>query len=105
MRSSSLCNIKNIGICINAIICNKVPAGIYNLTDSKEYFYDDLLRFKNKKYAIRVPIFFVMVIYFLAKKFKLTSLKENSIKLLTDNIYSSSKLQKFIDLPYILENN
>jgi len=103
-KKLSLCNLENIGICINSIIVNKVPAGIYNLTDKKEYKYIDLLKRKNKKHILRIPRFMILSIYFFAKRFNSIFLKENSIKLLTNNIYSSKKVRKYIDLSFSLDD-
>ena len=40
----SLCNMENIGIVIDGIINNKVPSGIYNVSDIKNFFYKDLFK-------------------------------------------------------------
>ena len=43
-RKLSLCNILNISSVVSAIIKNKIPSGIYNLSDDYEYTYNDLLK-------------------------------------------------------------
>lgn len=100
----SLCNIKNIGFVIEQIINNKIPNGVYNLVDGEDYSYNDLLRLDNKDHILRVPRFFIILIYYFSQKLNLIRLKENSIKLLTNNIFSSKKIQKFIAIPYSLED-
>jgi nucleoside-diphosphate-sugar epimerase len=92
----SLCNVGNIEISILSILNEKIPSGVYNISDNKIYNYNDLLNIKKAKNVIRVPRLFVLIIYLISKILKINSLKENSIKLLTDNIYPPNKLNKFI---------
>ena len=77
----------------------KVPAGIYNLSDPKEYTYDELLRWKKPNWVLPIPAFSVRLLYYLGKFFNSTFLKENSVKLISDNIYPSDNICSFIDLP------
>ena len=98
----SLCNIQNIGIAIDAIINEKVPVGIYNLSDPKEYTYDELLRWHKAKLIFPIPVFSVNLLYSLGKFANSTFLKENTIKLISDNIYPSDKIRSHIDLPWTI---
>ena len=100
----SLCNIKNIGFVIEHIINNKIPNGVYNLVDGVDYSYNDLIKLYNKKNILRIPRFFIFLIYYFSEKLNFVFLKENSIKLITNNIFSSKKIQKFIALPYSLKD-
>ncbi|MFA7288381.1 MAG: NAD(P)-dependent oxidoreductase [Melioribacteraceae bacterium] len=94
----SLLSIKNIEKVIESIIDNKVPAGLYNVCDEKEYTFNDLLKFSAAKSIMYIPKYFIKSIYYINKILKNTFINENSIKLLTDNLYPSTKLQKFIKL-------
>lgn len=100
----SLCNIKNIDVVIRAIIDGKVPFGVYNVSDQKVYSYNDLLRYVRAKKIRRIPSIFLKILYFFGKYFRNLFFIENTIKLLSDNIYSSEKIKKFIKPSYVLEN-
>ncbi len=99
LRKLSLCNIKNIGAVVEAIIKDKVPVGIYNLSDPIAYSYNDLLEWSNAGKVIRIPQFTVTMLYYLGKLFNSTFLKENSVKLISDNIFPSDKIRSYINLP------
>ena len=98
-RKLSLCNIENIRVAVEAIIKDKVPAGIYNLSDQKEYTYTELLRCQKANRVFHIPLFAVGILYYLGKLFNSTFLKENTVKLISDNIFSSEKICSHIDLP------
>jgi len=98
-RKLSLCNIENIRVAVEAIIKDKVPAGIYNLSDKKEYTYNELLRWQKSNWVLPIPAFSVRLLYYLGKLFNSTFLKENSVKLISDNVFPSDKIRSFIDLP------
>ena len=98
-RKLSLCNIENIGSVVEAIINDKVPEGIYNLSDSKEYTYDELLLWQKANWVFPIPMFVVKLLYYLGKFINSTFLKENTVKLISDNIFPSDKIRSFIDLP------
>jgi len=98
-RKLSLCNIENIRVAVEAIIKDKVPAGIYNLSDQKEYTYNELLRWHKSNWVLPIPAFSVRLLYYLGKLFNNTFLKENSVKLISDNVFPSDKIRSFIDLP------
>ncbi len=97
-RKLSLCNIKNIGIAIEQIINDKVPIGIYNLSDPDEYSYNKLLQIQKANWVLPVPLFSVKLLYFLGRVFKNVFLIENTIKLISDNIFTSKKICTFINL-------
>ena len=98
-RKLSLCNIENIRVAVEAIIKDKVPAGIYNLSDPKEYTYDELLKWQKSSWVLPVPAFSVRLLYYLGKFFNSPFLKENTVKLISDNIFPSEKICSHIDLP------
>ena len=101
-RKLSLCNIENIRFAVEAIIKDKVPTGIYNLSDQKEYTYNELLRWYKPELIFPIPVFAVNLLYFLGKFANNTFLKENTIKLISDNIYTSDKIRSHIDLPWTI---
>jgi len=98
-RKLSLCNIENIKVAVAAIIKDKVPAGIYNLSDKKEYTYDELLRWQKGNWVFPIPVFALKLLYYVGKFMNSTFLKENTVKLISDNIFSSEKICSHIDLP------
>ena len=103
-RKMSLCNIENIGTVVEAIIKDKVPEGIYNLSDPKEYTYNDLLRWQKSNWVLPIPAFFVRLLYYLGKFFNSIFLKENSLKLIFDNVYPSDKIRLYVDLPAVIND-
>jgi nucleoside-diphosphate-sugar epimerase len=94
----SLLNIRNIEITVDSIIQNKIPSGIYNLADRKVYTYMDLLEYQRAIKPLRIPRSFMYLVNKLGLLTNNNFLIENSIKLVTDNIYSPNKILKFIDL-------
>jgi len=94
----SLCNIKNIGKTVESIVNNKIPSGIYNISDNKVYNYNDILSYYNPSFIIKIPIFLINVIHVLSKLISNRFFHENSIKLISDNIYPSLKIERFIKL-------
>ena len=99
-----LCNINNIIKTIDAIIGNKVPHGTYNISDSKTYCYNDLLNLYRPKIILKIPKFLIKIIFLFAKLIKNNFLKENSIKLCTDNIYPNYKINNFVKLSHSLND-
>ena len=83
---------------------DKLPAGVYNLSDAKEYTYNQLLQSQQAKWALYIPVFFIEIIYKLGKMFNNIFLKENSIKLITDNIFPSTKIRSYIDIPFTIDD-
>ena len=100
----SLCNIKNIGTAVEGIINGKVPSGIYNISDAKEYSFDDLLKWENVNWVMPIPVFFIKFWYYLGKVMNNIFLKENSVKLMSDNIFPSDKIRQYISLPATLDD-
>lgn len=94
----SLCNMKNIGKTVESIINNKIPSGIYNISDNKVYNYNDILSYYNPNFIFKIPILSINVIYVLSKLISNRFLLENSIKLISNNIYPSLKIERFIKL-------
>ncbi len=94
----SLCNVENILSVVIGIINSKVPSGTYNISDSMDYTYKQILSLQNSRFAIPLPKFLLFFIYLLSKLFKKTSLNENTIKLLSDNVYPSKKIRQYINL-------
>ena len=98
-KKLSLCNIENIKAAVEAIINGNVPAGIYNLSDPTEYSYNDLLAWRNPDWVMRIPLSAVWLLYYLGKLSNNTFLKENSVKLISDNVFPSDKIRSYVDLP------
>lgn len=100
----SLCNIQNIGVTVKEIINDQVPAGIYNLSDQKEYSYNELLKKQQAKWILPIPKFMIKMAYVFGKVTGNIFLKENAVKLLTDNVYPSSKIRSHVDFSATLNN-
>ncbi len=100
----SLLSIKNILITIEEIINANIPAGIYNLSDKPKYRFLDLLLIHQSKSKVIIPKFIIKLIYIFNKLIKNNFINENSIKLISDNIYPSDKIQQYINLEYDLFN-
>lgn len=98
----SLCNIENIEAAVEAIIKYKVPEGIYNLSDPKDYTYNELLRWQKANRILPIPVFAVRMLYYLGEFVNSTFLKENTVKLITDNVFPSKKIRSFVYLPATL---
>lgn len=93
----SLLSIKNILTVIKLIMNGQIPPGIYNLSDKREYTFRELLIKQKASRIIFIPKFVVKSIYYINKLIGNVFINENTIKLLTDNIYPSSKLRKHTD--------
>jgi len=104
-KKLSLCNLENIGFAVQGIIEDKVPSGIYNISDENEYSYNDLLKYVNAKWVISVPKVIVKGLYYVGKVMNNIFLKENATKLISDNIFPSVKIREFIDMPNTLDSN
>ena len=98
-KKLSLCNLENIGSVVQDILKEKVPAGVYNISDENEYSYNDLLKYVNAKWIVRIPTFLVKGLYVVGKMMNNIFLKENATKLISDNIFSSDKIRQYISLP------
>tara|TARA_B100001248_G_scaffold262136_1_gene256271 strand:- start:3911 stop:4816 length:906 start_codon:yes stop_codon:yes gene_type:complete len=94
----SLCNIENIGLVIEKIINDKVPSGVYNISDSVEYNYNDLHEYLGSEMIIKIPNSLIKILYKLGMLAKNTFLIENTIKLVSDNVFCSKKIQKYVAL-------
>jgi len=100
----SLCNLENIGSVVQGILEDKVPAGIYNISDENDYSYNDLLKYVNSKWIVRIPAFLVKGLYYIGKMMNSIFLKENATKLISDNVFPSDKIRQFIDMPNTLDS-
>jgi hypothetical protein len=103
-KKLSLCNLENIGSAVQDILKEKVPAGVYNISDEKEYSYNDLLSYLNAKWIVRIPALIVKGFYYIGKMINNIFLKENATKLISDNILPSDKIREYIDLPSSLND-
>ena len=103
-KKLSLCNLENIGSTVQGILDDKVPAGIYNISDEKVYSYNDLLKYVNAKWVIPIPRILVKGLYYIGKVMNNIFLKENATKLISDNIFPSGKIRSFVDLPATLND-
>ena len=83
---------------------NKVPFGCYIVSDKNDYSYNDLLSWKKAKYVLRIPKIIIYFVYFSGKIIRNQFMVENSIKLLSDNIFSSEKISKYVELSNSLNN-
>lgn len=91
----SLCNIKNIYAAVNYIVDNtKTEVNeIYNVSDSKVYEFNNLLKFIGAKKKIMLPKVGFRILHSInSVTFKKQFIHENSIKLISDNIYLSRKI-------------
>lgn len=101
----SLCNVKNIVIAVNQIIDGYlIPNEIYNVSDNKVYSFKNMLDInKVSSLKIWIPKIGIRILYTINKiTTKKQFIEENSIKLVSDNIYSSLKLSKQIKIDYNL---
>ena len=98
----SLCNIENINIVTKSILEDKVPFGIYNIADSINYTYNDILSTYENMLVVNIPKYLVKFFYIIGYILRNNFLIENSIKLISDNLFPSSKICKYITLPYNL---
>ena len=103
-KKLSLCNLENIGSVVQGILEDKVPSGIYNISDEKKYSYNDLLKYVNAKWVIPIPRILVKGLYYIGKVMNNIFLKENATKLISDNIFPSGKIRSFVDLPATLND-
>lgn len=101
----SLCNVKNIESVINNMIDGNVEKNeIYNVSDEKVYSFNDMIE-NNKisEFKIWVPKVAVRALHIINKiTIKKQFIEENSIKLVSDNIYTSDKICKNVKLKYKL---
>ena len=98
-KKLSLCNIENIKATVDGIIEGKVPAGVYNISDPQSYSYNYLLKYQGASGVFRIPTMAIRLLYVLGKMTNNIFLKENSVKLITDNIFPSNKIRSYVDLP------
>lgn len=102
----SLCNVKNIVSIVDNIVDGNIKQNeIYNISDEKEYSFTDMLEInKVSKFKIFIPKFAISMLHSINKvTIKNQFIDENSIKLITDNIYTSEKLRRNISLKYKLK--
>jgi hypothetical protein len=52
----------------------------------------------NAKWIVRIPAFLVKGLYYIEKMMNNIFLKENATKLVSDNIFPSDKIRKYISL-------
>lgn len=99
----SLCNVKNIVEVVKGIVDNKVQENeIYNISDEKTYSFKAMISV-NKVSSLKlwIPKLAISTLYNINKvTIKKQFIEENSIKLLSDNIYLSNKLNNFVKLIY-----
>lgn len=103
----SLCNIRNIYEAINYIVNNSKTEvnEIYNISDNKTYEFNDLLKFMGAKKKIILPKVGFKILYVINNiTIKKQFIHENSIKLISDNIYSSEKLSKKVNMKYRIKD-
>jgi len=96
--------LENIGETVQSILADKVQAGLYNISDDKEYSYNDHLNNVKATWTVPIPYFMVKGLYYIGKILNNIFLKENATKLISDNIFPSDKIRKYITLPATLDN-
>lgn len=99
----SLCNIRNIYEAVNYIVNNAENEvnEIYNISDSEIYEFNDLLKFIGASKKIILPKFAFKMLHGMNRvTVKKQFIHENTIKLISDNIYSSEKLNKKVKMKY-----
>lgn len=101
----SLCNINNIVDVVDGIISNNIPPDIYNISDNCNYTYNDILNHRKVKYDISIPFFLVRILYLYGKITKNNFFKENSIKLISNNLFISTKINNFIKIKHTLNGS
>tara|TARA_Y100000591_G_C21831397_1_gene699843 strand:+ start:356 stop:1240 length:885 start_codon:yes stop_codon:yes gene_type:complete len=102
-KKLSLCNLSNIIKTIYKIIEGRIPSGVYNVSDQSQYSYEDLLNYQ-RGHAIIIPYFIISFIFQVGLLLNNIFIIENCIKLLSDNIFPSDKLNKFVNLNYNLKS-
>lgn len=101
----SLCNVNNIVEVVDGIVDNKVQENeIYNISDEHVYSFKDILHVnKVSSFKLLIPKIVVCVLYKLNKiAIHKQFIEENSIKLISDNIYSTKKIKNYIVLNHKL---
>lgn len=98
----SLCNVKNIRILTKVLLenLNVGKCQVYNVSDSKVYTYKDIIDVVAKGTALNVPKIFLKTLFIANKFIKSQFIHENTIKLMSDNIYSSEKANSLVGLKY-----
>lgn len=102
----SLCNVNNIVVAVDKMIDACVKENeIYNISDEDVYSFRDMLDInKVSRIKLWIPKIGIKTLHAINKiTIKKQFIEENSIKLITDNIYSSEKLCKNIELKYNLK--
>ncbi|WP_040194951.1 NAD-dependent epimerase/dehydratase family protein [Clostridium culturomicium] len=102
----SLCNIRNIFEVVNYIVNNaeNEVSEIYNISDSRIYEFNDLLKFSGIEKSVVLPKFVFKWLHSLNKAtVKKQFIHENSIKLISDNIYTCEKLNKKVEMQHGME--
>lgn len=103
----SLCNIKNIYEAIEYIVNNSYieKKEIYNISDERICEFNDLLevmRVKNKVILPKVCLVMVNKINYVLIKNQF--INENTIKLISDNIYDSSKISNKVRMKFNIKD-
>jgi hypothetical protein len=78
---------------------------VYNISDEKDYSYNDLLNHVNAKWVMPIPNFLVKAVYYIGNLMNNIFLKENATKLISDNVFPSDKIRGYIDLPAVLTDS
>jgi len=103
-KKLSLCNIENIKTSVEGIIDGVVPAGVYNISDSIHYSYNDLLNHQGASFIFRIPALVIRLLYTLGRITNNIFLKENCTKIITDNIFPSDKIRNYIKLDHTISD-
>lgn len=104
----SLLNVKNIVMLIEYLLKHKNRGvnEVYNVADSRTYTFQDLLEIQKQRYKLKKIISFPKLIFYgaygIGKILNSNFLVENSIKLLSNNVFDTSKISAIIPLTFDL---
>lgn len=98
----SLCHVENIVKTLHSVISDSIPPGTYNIADRMIYTYNDIIHQQNRKVQVSIPRVLGMLVFLIAKLIRKPNLAQNVIKLITDNLYPSEKLARYVELDMTL---
>ncbi len=106
----SLLNVKNIIEFMGYLITHETNClnEVYNLADNQIYTYNDLIHTQINISGINKTLYIPRIIFFctylIGRIMGNNFLVENSIKIITDNVYDTSKISSIITFKYNLFN-
>jgi nucleoside-diphosphate-sugar epimerase len=103
-KQLSLLYIHNISHTVDQIIDERIPPGVYSLSENTTYSYNEILATLHLVKHIRFPWLVELSTYGLGKLLNNHFLIENSIKLCTDNKFLSKIFLAYINVPFTLKD-